>query len=95
MVTAMVLINAERSKVNETAQELVELEGVAEVYSVAGPYDLVAMVRVETNEEMASVVTGSMLKLEGIEDTTTLIAFRTYSEYDLERVFSIGMDEEL
>jgi len=95
MVTAMVLINAERSQVNETAQDLVEVEGVAEVYSVAGPYDLVAMVRVETNDELASVVTGSMLKLAGIEDTTTLIAFRAYSEYDLERVFSIGMDEEL
>jgi len=95
MVTAMVLINAERSKVDETAQKLVDLEGVAEVYSVAGPYDLVAIVRVDTNEELASIVTGSMLKLDGIEDTTTLIAFRTYSEYDLERMFSIGMDEEI
>ena len=95
MVTAMVLINAERSKVDETAQKLVDLEGVAEVYSVAGPYDLVAIVRVDTNEELASIVTGSMLKLDGIEDTTTLIAFRTYSDYDLERMFSIGMDEEI
>ena len=95
MVTAMVLIKAERSQVNETAQKLVELEGVAEVYSVAGPYDLVAIVRVETNEELASIVTGSMLKLDGIEDTTTLIAFRAYSEYDLERMFSIGMEEEM
>jgi len=95
MVTAFVLIDAERDKVNETAQQLVELDGVAEVYSVAGPHDLVAIVRVDTNDALASVVTGSMLKLEGIADTTTLIAFRTYSDYDLERMFSIGMDEEV
>ena len=93
MVTAIVLINAKREKVNETAQELVELDHVAEVYSVAGPHDLVAMVRTETNDELASVVTGTMLKLDGIEKTTTLIAFRTYSDFDLERMFSIGMED--
>lgn len=94
MVTAFVLINARRDMVNETAQELVELEGVAEVYSVAGPHDLVAVIRVDNNEALADLVTGSMLKLEGIEKTTTLIAFRTYSQFDLERMFSIGLEEE-
>ncbi len=94
MVTAIVLINARRDMVNETAQELTELEGVSEVYSVAGPYDLVAIIRARDNEEMADVVTGSMLRMVGIEKTTTLVAFRTYSRYDLERMFAIGMEEE-
>ena len=94
MVTAIVLVNVKRDAVNETAQALVAIEGVAEVYSVAGPWDLVAMVRVRSNEEMADVVTNHMLKLTGIEETTTLIAFRAYSRHDLERMFSIGMEGE-
>ncbi|MFW6163847.1 MAG: Lrp/AsnC family transcriptional regulator [Planctomycetota bacterium] len=95
MVTAIVLVNVKRDAVNETAEALAEIDGVAEVYSVAGPWDLVAVVRAKTNEQMAEVVTSHMLKLGGIEKTTTLIAFRAYSRHDLERMFSIGMEEEV
>jgi len=94
MVTAIVLVNAHRGKVNETAQELVDLDGVAEVYSVAGPYDLAVIIRVSTNDELAELVTNQMIKMQGIEKTTTLIAFRAYSKYDLERMFSIGIEKE-
>jgi len=94
MVTAIVLVNAHRGKVNETAQELVDLDGVAEVYSVAGPYDLAVIIRVGSNDQLAELVTNQMIKLEGIEKTTTLIAFRAYSKYDLERMFSIGVEEK-
>ena len=92
MVTAIVLIKAQREMVNETAQELIKLAPIAEVYSVAGPYDLVAIVRARTNEEMADAVTGSMLRMVGIEETTTLVAFKAYSRHDLERMFSIGQE---
>ena len=93
MVTAFVLINAKREMVQETAQELIKLPGVTEAYSVAGPYDLVAVLRTADNEQMAEIITGSMLRMVGIEKTVTLVAFKVYSEYDLERVFSIGLDE--
>jgi len=92
MVTAIVLIEAKRKMINETAQALVDLDGVSEVYSVGGEYDLVAIIRVGTNKQMADLVTGSMLKLEGILKTVTLIAFRTYSQHDLEAMFSIGLE---
>ena len=91
MVTAIVLVNAKREMVNETAQQLVKLAGVTEVYSVAGNYDLVVIIRAPSNEVMAELVTGAMLRLVGIERTTTLVAFKSYSKYDLERIFSIGM----
>lgn len=94
MVTAFVLINARRDMVPETAEALNDVEGVAEVYSVAGEWDLIAVIRVHTNEELAEVVTEHMLRLTGIEKTETLIAFRAYSSYDLERMFSIGLEEE-
>jgi DNA-binding Lrp family transcriptional regulator len=95
MVTAFVLIDANRDMVPETAEALTGIDGVAEVYSVAGEWDLIGIVRVHTNEELAEVVTEHMLRLEGIENTETLIAFRAYSSYDLERMFSIGMEEKV
>lgn len=92
MVTAIVLIHARRDMVNETAEKLAELDGVAEVYSVAGEWDLAALLRVSANEQLADLVTNHMLQLKGIVKTTTLIAFRAYSRFDLERMFSIGME---
>jgi DNA-binding Lrp family transcriptional regulator len=94
MVTAIVLVNCERDKINDTAQRLVELEGVSEVYSVAGAYDLVVIIRVRENQRLADLVTEEMLKIEGIEETMTLIAFKAYSRHDLERMFSIGLEDE-
>ncbi len=93
MVTAIVLANVRRDAINETAQALLQLHGVAEVYSVAGDWDLVAIVRVTGNDQLADLVTGHMLKLEGILKTATLIAFRAYSRFDLERMFSLGFEE--
>ncbi len=90
MVSAIVLINTERSKVNDVADALANIKGITEVYSVAGGYDLVAIIRVPDNEAMADVVTNRMLKVPGITKTETLIAFRAYSKHDLESMFSIG-----
>jgi len=65
---------------------------VREVYSVAGDWDIAAIIRVQENEQLSDLVTSQMLKLDGIEKTTTLIAFASYSNYDLDRLFSIGAD---
>ena len=92
MVTAFVLTNVKRDQIPDAAEALVALDGVAEVYSVAGQYDLVAVIRVKTNEQLAELITKHMLKIAGIEITKTLIAFKTYSKYDLETMFSIGAE---
>lgn len=93
MITAIVLIQGERGKLPETAERLAEVPGVAEVYSVAGEWDLVAIVRVKEHEQLADVVTKNMLKLDGIARTNTLIAFKSYPRKDLERMWEIGMEE--
>ena len=93
MVTVIVLAKVKRGAVNETAEQLVELDGVTEVYSVAGVYDLVVMVRVSDNEAMADLVTEQMVKIEGIESTQTMLAFKAYSRHDLESLFAIGFSE--
>lgn len=93
MVAAVVLLNVVRDQINEVAETLADMEGISEVYSVSGRYDLVAMLRVRSNEQLADLVTAKMLKLKGIEHTETLIAFRAYSRYDLEAAFSLGATE--
>jgi len=93
MITAIVQVQAERGKVQELAQALLEIPEVAEVYSVTGDFDLVAILRVKEYETMAEVVPARLQLLEGIVRTTTLMAFQCYSRHDLERLFSIGEDE--
>jgi DNA-binding Lrp family transcriptional regulator len=92
MITAIVLIQGERDKLPETAAAIADVEGVAEVYSVAGDYDLVAIIRVREHDELAEVVTGQLLKMGGIVRTNTLIAFKSYSRRDLERMWEIGLE---
>lgn len=92
MVSAIVLIDCEKGMVNETAQMLANLDGISEVYSVAGQVDLVAVIRVPTNDALARVVTEQMQNIAGIARTETLISFRVYSKHDLERMFSIGLE---
>lgn len=91
MVTSIILINAERNKINEVAEKLQEIAGVSEVYSVSGKYDLVAIIRVKTNEELADLVTKKMLAMEGIAKTETMLAFQAFSRHDLEAMFAVGM----
>ena len=93
MVSAVILLVVEKDKVNEVAERMVDLKGITEVYSVAGQYDLVAIARVKDNEAIADAVTRQMLKIDGIIRSETLLAFRVFSRYDLERIFSIGADE--
>ena len=93
MVSAIVLLTVERDRINSVADAIADIEGVSEVYSVAGRYDLVAVVRVKANEDLAKVVTEHIRKVGGITSSETLIAFRVYSRHDLERMFSIGMEK--
>jgi len=92
VITAVVLINAAVDAIPEIAEQVSQIDGVSEVYSVAGDVDLVAMVRVRAHEDLADVIAGSLNKVPGILSTQTLIAFRTYSRHDLEAAFSIGFD---
>lgn len=92
MVNAIVLLKVKRAKINLVAQNLAQLHGVSEVYSVGGRYDLVAVLRVPDNDNLADLVTERMHLVKDITDTETLIAFRAYSQHDLSEMFSIGLD---
>lgn len=91
MVTAIVLLSVDRKSINTVAEQLAAIDGIAEVYSVSGRYDLAAIIRVKDNDSLAELVTNHMLKVEGIQRSETLIAFRVFSKHDLEQMFAIGM----
>ncbi|GAA3149006.1 Lrp/AsnC ligand binding domain-containing protein [Planomonospora alba] len=93
MVTAIVHINAEVDRIPEVAQAIAGIDGVSEVYSITGEYDLMAMVRVAAYEEIAEVIPGRINKVPGVLHTETHIAFRAYSRHDLDAAFSIGLSE--
>ena len=92
MVTAIVLIKAETNRIPELADEIAAMAGVSEVFSVAGRHDLVAIVRVSKNEELADVISDKMRHLNGIVETETMIAFRAYSRQELDAGFELGLD---
>ena len=90
MVTAVILLNVEREHIKAVGEQLAGMPEVSDVYSVAGKFDLVAVVRVGANEDLADLVTDRMVQLPGIVHSETLIAFRAYSRRDLEAGFSLG-----
>lgn len=88
MVTGIVLVSVERSMINDVIDGLMKLKGVSEVYSVAGEYDLVAMIRVSDNAELADIIASKMTKdIDGILHTKTLVTLKSYSKLDLEKFF--------
>ena len=86
------LVDAEPGRVAALASELAETPGVAEVYSVTGRADLVAIVRVREHDELADVVTRRISALSGITATETLVAFQAFSRHDLDAMWSVGLE---
>ncbi|MBV9455323.1 MAG: Lrp/AsnC family transcriptional regulator [Rubrobacter sp.] len=92
MVTVVVLVRTQRERVKEAAQAMLGVEGVTEAYSVTGPYDLVVMVRIPNFERFAEIVPEKIAQIPGVDRTEMMVAFRCYSYYDLDRVWSLGFE---
>lgn len=92
MITTIVLVKSHPKNVPECARALADIDGVREVYSVSGPWDLVVIVRVAEFDDIARVVTESFPTVPGIERTQTLTAFRAYGKHDLEQAWDIGVE---
>ena len=89
MVTFIILLNVKSNKITEIAEELASIPEISEVYSVTGIYDLVAIVRTKTNDDVAELVANRMGKIKGIKKTDTMLAFKAFSQHDLVAMFSI------
>ncbi|HMO55370.1 MAG TPA: Lrp/AsnC family transcriptional regulator [Tepidiformaceae bacterium] len=75
MIKAFVLIVVDPAKTVEVFEKLRAVEGIAEVYQVMGPYDIVAVVQVNSLTEVPAVISRHIRAVEGIESTTTCVTF--------------------
>ena len=91
MITGIVLVNVERAMIGEVTEGLMKIDGIAEIYSVAGEYDLVAIIRVRNNAELAEIIASRMTRdIRGIIHTKTLVTLTANTQVDLEKVFFGG-----
>ncbi|MEM3400370.1 MAG: Lrp/AsnC ligand binding domain-containing protein [Candidatus Micrarchaeia archaeon] len=95
MITAIVLIEAEVGAAIDVAEKVAALPEVREAYTVAGNYDVVAIVCVKEFEETSRVVVGKISNIPGVKKTTTLFAFECFSRYDVERMWGVGFEEKI
>jgi DNA-binding Lrp family transcriptional regulator len=94
VLTAIILVKSARQALTKLGPLLADVEGVAEVYTVTGEWDFVAIARVREHEELAHVVTQRLTRLEGIEKTQTMVAFQQFSAHDLEAMFGLGLEDK-
>src|ERR1700716_863762 len=94
MLTAVILVKSTHDALTDLGPSLADVPGVAEVYTVTGEWDFVAIVRVREHDELAAVVTRRLTKLEGIERTQTMVAFQQFSAHDLEAMFGLGLEDK-
>ena len=92
MVTAVILVKANREGMRSLGSQLADVKGVAEVYTVTGEWDFVAIIRVREHDELAELMTKHLIQLEGIERTSTMVAFQQFSAHDLESMFGLGQE---
>ena len=73
MVNAYSLISAEPGKTAEVFKKVKLIDGVSKAEAVAGPYDIVARIEVDSLEKLTKAVFGDVRGIAGVTNTTTLI----------------------
>lgn len=73
MVKAYSLISAEPGKTAEVFERVRQIEGIKSAEAVAGPYDIVARIEVDSLEKLTKMVFGEIRGIPGVTNTTTLI----------------------
>ena len=94
MLTAFILVKSSRDGLMHLGPALADVDGVAEVYTVTGDWDFVAIVRVREHDDLANIVTQHLTRLDGIEKTQTMVAFQQFSAHDLEAMFGLGLEDK-
>ncbi len=94
MLTAFILVKSTREGLTRLGPQLADVDGVAEVYTVTGEWDFIAIVRVREHDDLADVVTKHLTRLNDIERTQTMVAFQQFSAHDLEAMFGLGLEDK-
>lgn len=89
MITAFVFIKVDPDQIPEAAQQIAAIDQVAEVYSVTGDIDLIAVVRVREFDHLSTAIADRIAKIPGIANTSTHLAFQAYQQHDVEAGFDL------
>ena len=74
MAMAIVLISAEPGKDRKVANEVKKLKGVDGTFLVSGLYDVVALVKARTAEEILALVYDKVRRIPGVKGSQTMFA---------------------
>ena len=88
------MVKSSREGLTSLGPHLADIEGIAEVYTLTGEWDFIAIARVREHDELAQVVTQRLTQLDGIEKTQTMVAFQQFSAHDLEAMFGLGLEDK-
>ena len=90
MITAVILVNVERSMLSEVMKEILAVDGIVEVHSVVGEYDLAAVARVATNQQLSTIISDKMCsQIKGITHTKTLVSLDSKFKYNAASVYGV------
>ncbi len=89
MPTAIVLLKIDHKKVTGTAEALLDIHGVTDVYSISGRHDLLVIIKCDSVDMIESVITDQLLKSDGIIDSETMFAFRSYDKREGGRAIEV------
>ncbi len=89
MPTAIILLKIEPKKVTGTAERLLDIPDISEVYSVSGRYDLLAIIKADSIDKIECLITDHLLKVDGITNSETLFAFRSYEKREGGRAIAV------
>jgi uncharacterized protein with GYD domain len=84
MPVAFVLVETEVGRISDVLNKLQSIEEVVEVYSVAGPYSIIAKIEAESFEQLAKIVPEKIHRISGITKTLTLLAFGTAKTFRID-----------
>ena len=92
MLTAIVHIRLTPELITQAAQQITEIHGVSNVYSVTGDVDVIAVVKVQNHEAFASVIPNGIAKIAGVLEKKTYLAFEEYSKNDIALAYDLGLE---
>jgi DNA-binding Lrp family transcriptional regulator len=78
MKAAFVMVKCELGRLEEVANAIMELDGVSEVHSVTGSWDLLVKLFAPGYESFGDIIPDRLQKVPGIRDTQTMLAFRAF-----------------
>lgn len=82
MKVAFVLVKCELGQVEKVANQIIEIDGISEVHSITGPWDLLVKAYAPAYDAFGDLIPGRLQKVQGVRDTETLLAFRAFGAAD-------------